>query len=229
MVCLIVAVVVVTSVPMAIAGLAIAAGIVRLSRLPLRFVAKRLMVVVPFVFTLCLVILFTHPGGREIVRFGALAITSEGLERAALIAARAMAAVALVLCMLGTMRFENTLKALEHLRVPTKVTQLLMFTYRYIFVLVDDYSGMSRSLSSRGFEKRTSLRTLTTLAKVIGMLFIRSYERAERVYHAMASRGYSGKLETVTQFKMDATDIAKAALLVALGLAINLCGPWVGG
>lgn len=229
MVFLILAVVVVTNVFMALSGLALAVIAVLVSRLPARFVLKRLMVVVPFVFTLCLVILLTHEGEREIGSWGFLTITADGIERAILIASRAMAAVLLVLCTLGTMKFETTLKALEQLRVPNKVIQLLMFTYRYIFVLIDEYSGMSRSLASRGFVKRTNLRTLTTLAKVLGMLFIRSYERAGRVYHAMASRGYNGTLETTVSFQMGSSDIIKTCIPVAFGVAINLVGLAMGG
>jgi len=222
MLCLIFAVVAVPDVFMALAGFIIAVIIVLLSRLPFSFIAKRLLLVVPFVFTLCLLILFTHEGNGEIARVYFLSVTSDGLNRAVLIAARAMAAVTLVLCMLGTMKFENTMKALEHLKVPTKVTQLLMFTYRYIFVLIDEFSAMSRSLASRSFEKGTNLRTMTTLAKMVGMLFIRSFERADRVYNAMVSRGYSGRLETMAEFRMYKMDITKAFVLIALGISINL-------
>lgn len=223
MVCLIIAVVVVPDMYFALTGVGVALVVMLLARLPVSFIVKRLLVVVPFVFTLCLLILFTHEGGGEIARFGFLSIQAEGLERSVLIAARAMAAVILVLCMLGTMKFENTLKALEHLKIPTKLTQLIMFTYRYIFVLIDEFLGMSRSLASRGFQKGTNLRTVNTLAKMVGMLFIRSYERADRVCNTMVSRGYDGRLQTITEFRMQKKDITKAAVLVAAGLALNLC------
>ncbi|MBT9148829.1 MAG: cobalt ECF transporter T component CbiQ [Dehalococcoidia bacterium] len=221
--CLIFAVVVVPDARMALVGLLVTMLLVLISRLPLGFVAKRLLLVSPFALSFCLLILFTHEGGDEIARFSFLSITSDGLERAALIAVRVMAAITLTLCMLSTMKFETTMKALEHLKIPTKLIQLLMFTYRYIFVLVDEFSSMSRSLTSRGFNKGTNMHTMTTLAKMIGMLLIRSYERADRVYHAMASRGYDGRMETIAEFRMHKTDIVKAITLIATGLALNLC------
>lgn len=223
MVCLILAVVVIPDAGMALIGLLVAMLLVLISRLPLGFVSKRLLLVIPFVFSLCLLVLFTHEGGGEIARFSFLSITSDGLERAILIAARAMAAIILTLCMLCTMKFETTIKALEHLKIPTKLTQLLMFTYRYIFVLGDEFSSMSRSLTSRGFNKGTNLHTMTTLAKMFGMLFTRSYERADRVYDAMVSRGYDGRMETVAEFRMHKTDMVKTITLIATGLALNLC------
>ena len=125
--------------------------------------------------------------------------------------------------MIGTMKFNTTIKALETLKVPAKLTQLITFTYRYIFVLIEEVQTMSRSLTSRGFGERLSMHTLTTIAKLIGTLFVRSHERAERVYHAMASRGYEGNLHTLVEFKMCRMDIAKAATLMALAIALNLC------
>jgi cobalt/nickel transport system permease protein len=223
MVFLVFAVVAVPDMFMALVGLVITILVLLISRLPLGFVVKRLLVVVPFVLTLCLLILFTNEEGEEIARFAFLSVTSEGLDRSVLIAARAMAAVILVICMLGTMKFETTLKALEHLKVPNKITQLLMFTYRYVFVFIDEFSGMLRSLTSRGFEKRTNLHTITTLSKLIAMLFVRSYERAERVYEAMASRGYEGTMETMTEFKILKRDIIKAGFFVAIGITIIVC------
>lgn len=223
MVFLVFTVVVVPDMFISLIGLLITVLFLFISRLPLGFVIKRLLVVVPFVLTLCLLILFTHEEGEEIARVAFFSITSEGFNRAVLIASRAMAAVILVICMLGTMKFETTLKALEHLKVPNKITQLIMFTYRYIFVFIDEFSGMLRSLTSRGFEKKTNLRTITTLSKLIAMLFIRSYERAERVYEAMASRGYEGTMETMTEFKMQKKDITKTGFFIAVGIAIIVC------
>lgn len=223
MLCLIFAVVLVTDVRMALVGLLVAVLLVIISRLPLGFIAKRLMEVSPFVLSLALIILFTHERGDEIARFFFLSITDDGLERAVLITARAMAAIILTLCMIGTMTFETTIKALEKLKVPTKLNQLIMFTYRYIFVLSDEFSSMSRSVTSRGFNSGADVHTFTTIAKMMGMLFIRGYERAERVYHAMASRGYEGRLETMTEFRMHKMDIVKAVTLIAIGLALNLC------
>jgi cobalt/nickel transport system permease protein len=58
---------------------------------------------------------------------------------------------------------------------------------------------------------------------MVGMLFIRSFERADRVYHAMASRGYDGSIRTLSELSMQKTDMLKAALLIVIGLSINLC------
>lgn len=222
MLCLIFSIVLIPDARVALGGLLVAVFLLLISRLPLNFVAKRLIWVGLFILPLFMLILLTHSEGHEIVRFSFLAITSDGLEAAVLIVARAMAAVMLTLCMVGTMRFETTIKALESLKVPTKLTQLIMFTYRYIFALIDEFHGMSRSLASRGFNRGMSVHTLTTIAKVIAILFVRSHERAERVYHAMVSRGYEGNVETTIEFRMHKMDVAKAATLVVVGLSLNL-------
>ncbi|MDY6834263.1 MAG: cobalt ECF transporter T component CbiQ [Chloroflexota bacterium] len=221
--CLILSVVLVPDVRMALVGLTIAIGMVIASRLPTEFVLKRITWVGFFIIPLFLLILLTRHEGKEIANIFSLTITSGSLEQASLIAVRALAAVILLLPMIATMKFDTTIKALEKLRVPGKLTQLILFTYRYIFVLIDEAQTMSRSLASRGFERKLSIHMLTTNAKLIGMLFIRSYERAERVHHAMVSRGYDGNFQTMTEFKLCKLDIAMASILISLAIALNAC------
>jgi cobalt/nickel transport system permease protein len=219
---LIVSVVLITDPVMAAVSLVIAIIIAGISRLPARFIVKRLAVVLPFIVSLCLIILFTNKGGTEIARFLFLSINTEGLNRSFLIFSRASAAVIIVICMLGTMKFEITLQALNSMKVPVSITQLLMFTYRYIFVFIDEFSRMSRSLYSRGFQTGTNLHTLMTLSKMIGMLFIKSYERADRVYNAMISRGYEGTIRTLAEFTLNRMDRVKAGSAVVTGIALHI-------
>ena len=222
MLCLIVSVVIVPDVRMAAVGLGVAIILVLMSRLPLELVFKHLALFGVFIGPLSLLVLLTHHEGDDVARLSFLTITSGGLEQASLILVRALAAVILVLSIVSTMKFEVTIKALENLKVPTKLTQLIMFTYRYIFVLIEEVQTMSRSLTSRGFGRQTSMHTLTTTAKLIGMLFIRSHDRADRVYNAMVSRGYDGSLRTVVEFRMCKMDIAKAAVLITIALTLNV-------
>lgn len=222
MLCLILSVVLVPDIRMALVGLAIAVFMVIASRLPTEFVLKRITWVGFFVVPLFLLILLTRHEGEEIASIFSLTITAGSLEQASLIAVRALAAVMLLLPMIATMKFDTTIKALEQLGVPGKLTQLILFTYRYIFVLIDEVQTMSRSLASRGFERKLSIHMLTTNAKLIGMLFIRSYERAERVHHAMFSRGYDGNFHTLAEFKMCKLDVAKASVLITFAIALNV-------
>lgn len=219
---LIFSVVLITDLKIALVGLAVAILLVLVSRLPLRFVLGHLVGISFFILPLSVIILFSYHQGDEIARFAFLTVTSGGLERASLIAVRALAAVILVFPMIGTVRFDVAMKALERLRVPVKLVQMIMFTYRYIFVLIEEVQRMSRSLASRGFSGGMNIRTLSTTGKLIGMLFVRTLERAERVYRAMLSRGYEGNLQTLVEFKMRKMDLFKAAVLIAIAVALNV-------
>ncbi|MBT9161868.1 MAG: Energy-coupling factor transporter transmembrane protein EcfT [Dehalococcoidia bacterium] len=219
---LIFSVVLITDLKMAMVGLAVAILLVLVSRIPFRFVLGHLAGVSFFILPLSVIILFSYHQGDEIARFAFLTVTSGGLEHASLIAVRAFAAVILIFPMISTVRFDVTMKALERLRVPVRLVRMIMFTYRYIFVLIEEVQRMLRALTSRGFTGGMNIRTLITTGKLIGMLFVRTLERAERVYRAMLSRGYEGNLQTLVEFKMRKTDLLKAAVLIAIAVALNV-------
>lgn len=81
--------------------------------------------------------------------------------------------------------------------MPKIFIMIMSFMYRYLFLLVDEVQRMQRAKESRSFGKAKHLHTLRTLSNIIGVLFIRSYERAERVYLAMCSRGFHGEIKTL--------------------------------
>ena len=204
---LIVAIVLIPDLEIALIGLAIALTLALISRIPFSFILKHLIGVTIFIIPLFVIISLTPSGG---------------IERASLISVKALAAVILIFPMIGTMRFDTTIKALERLKTPTKLVQMIVFTYRYIFVFAREVQRMFTSLTSRGFRKRTSIYTLSTIGKLIGMLFIRSLDRSERVFNAMVSRGYEGNLETLVDFEMRKVDIIKAASLIAVAVALDV-------
>jgi len=124
--------------------------------------------------------------------------------------------------MIGTMRVDTTIKALDRLKVPNSLVQMLMFTYRYIFVFVDEFQRIWRAMESRGFKLRTTLNALRTIGKALGMLFVRSYERAERVYRAMRSRGYMGSQKTLVEFEIRMKDYMLAVFIMGFAVALHV-------
>ena len=93
--------------------------------------------------------------------------------------------------------------ALNRLRVPDKIVHLLLMTYRYVFVLEQEYQRLMRAVKIRGFQPATNLHTYRTYAYVVGMLFVRAAERAERVQQAMLCRGFKRKFYCLQEFKAD--------------------------
>lgn len=205
--CLIFSIVLIPDLRIAFIGLVIALTLVFVSRIPFGFMLKHLKWVIMFILPLFVIVSLTPSGG---------------IERASLISVKALSAVILIFPMIGTMRFDTTMKALEKLKIPKKLVQMIMFTYRYIFVFTNELHRMLTSLTSRGFSRRISIYAMSTTGKLLGMLFVRSHERAERVFNAMVSRGYEGNIHTLVDFKMRKADILKAAILIAIAVALNV-------
>jgi len=146
-----------------------------LSRIPARYLLSRVAMLLPFV----LMTFLFRVGGKGGIRF---------LEFAAL---KASLSVACLVLLASTTPFGRMLVALGRWKTPTLILQVLAFAYRYLFVIVEESERLVRALRSRGWEGRW-LHEARTLGQLVGHLFIRSYERGERVYLAMASRGFDG-------------------------------------
>ena len=85
------------------------------------------------------------------------------------------------------------LKGLERLRMPALLVQIMGFMIRYLDVVTADLGRMITAMRSRGVDPRAP-RHWPALARTLGALFVRSYERGERVHLAMLSRGYDGSM-----------------------------------
>lgn len=191
----------------AILGLTLAIAMVLVSRIPFYFIFKHLT----WVFMFCIFLLIIMP-----------LTVPDGFRYATLISLRAITAVLLLFPMLGTMKFDLALKALQKLKVPNKLVQMLMFTYRYIFLFIEEVRRTLIASTARGFKKRTNIYTLKITGNLIGMLFVRSFERTERIYHAMISRGYNGQIKILDEFKICSKDILKASLVITTAVALFL-------
>jgi cobalt/nickel transport system permease protein len=200
-------------------GLGFSIGMVAVSRIPISFVLRRLrwvfLFLTPFVFIMPL----TVPG-RDIWRHSFMSVSYEGLALAAPIFLKAIAIVLLIFPMMGTAPFHISMKALQQLRIPIRFVQIILFTYRYIFVFLEEIRRMNDAAKTRGFEVRTRWHTFRTLGNFIGVLLVRSFERTERLYNAMISRGYTGKLVTLSSFRMTLYDIVKGVVTISVCILI---------
>ncbi len=218
---LITSIVLAQDIRLAVFGLFCAILLVYVSNIPLSFIGRYMHSIIPFILFFFIILLFTVPG-KAIHSIYFLNISIEGIYLASLISMRMFASILLMFLLLGTARFDHTLKAFEKLGVPNKFVQILMFSYRYIFVLIEEFQRISRSMDVRGFRKKTNMYSMKTLGKAVGILFVKSYERSINTYHAMTSRGYDGTIRTLSEFKMNNIDWVKSFMVA--GLAVMLQG-----
>jgi cobalt/nickel transport system permease protein len=136
----------------------------------------------------------------------------------------------MAILLVAVARFPDIIHALEHLRVPSILTTIIAFLYRYLFVLADEVFRLMRARESRAAAApgQRSGRSIAWRAGVAGhmagQLFLRSYERSDRVYNAMLARGYTGHFETINPHELRRRDYITAALALIAILFLQVVG-----
>ncbi len=194
-----------------------------LSKLPPLYILKRSLIIIPFVVLIAIFNLF-KPGEAFVscdIWLWHLSITYEGLLVFWNVLIKAWLSILSLILLSSTTKFHSLLKGLEQLRMPKVMVMILSFMYRYIFVLVDEVMRMRRARDSRNFGgKRTwQMRTIGNMA---GTLFIRSYERGERIYGAMLARGYDGQARTLSPLRFEPRDVYFGAITLSFLASVSL-------
>ena len=169
------------------------------SRLSLRRVARHLLAPMLFLTLLWLVLPWSYEGPVWI-QVGPLAITRPGVILCCQISLKTIALMTAFMALVATMSVDTLGHALNRLRLPDKMVHLLLITYRYLFVIEQEYQRLVRAMKIRNFKPRTNLHSYRTYAYLVGMLFVRASERARRVHCAMICRGFSGRFVSLRRF-----------------------------
>lgn len=165
-------------------------AVAALARVPAGYLLRRMVVEVPFV-VFALVVPFVATGPQTEVL--GMSVSQSGLVDAFGLLAKATLGVLAGLLLAATTEPVALLRGLERLRMPQQLVQIMGFMLRYLEVVTDEMRRMRIASASRGFTARNP-RHWPVVAASVGALFIRSFERGERVHQAMVSRGYSGRL-----------------------------------
>jgi len=172
------------------AYLLVIAAVVAISGVPPTYILRRLVVEVPFVvFALLIPFIATGPRTEML----GLSVSEPGLLSAWGLLAKGTLGVLASLTLAATTEPRLLLAGLEHLHIPALLVQIMGFMVRYLDVVAEEMRRMRIARESRGFDAR-DVRHWPVLARSAGALFIRSYERGERVHLAMLSRGYTGTM-----------------------------------
>ncbi len=170
--------------------LALLLGVIAVSRVPFGYLLPRLVVELPFVVFAVLLPFIAH--GPQVQVLG-MSLSEPGLLAAWGLLAKGTLGVLASLTLAATTEPDDVLRGLQRLRLPDLLVQIMGFMIRYLDVVTGDLKRMLTAMRSRGCDPR-SPRQWPALAKALGALFVRSYERGERVHLAMLSRGYTGRL-----------------------------------
>lgn len=183
-----------------------------------RFVLARMVAILPFV-AFAFLIPFIASGDR--IEILGVDVSEEGLWAAWNIIAKATLGAATSVLLAATTEVPDLLAGLHRLRVPAVIVSIAGFMIRYLELVADDLNRMRVAMASRGYRPRW-LWHARPLAASAGALFVRSYERGERIYAAMLSRGFTGAMPAFRQDRATASDWPVAGALPAFGLVVLL-------
>lgn len=208
----------------------IAAGLILalIARLPAGPLLKRMIRLNIFMALLFLFIPATF-GGRPDFTIFSIPFSHEGIVWSAVITMKANAIVLVFAALLGTVELFSLGHAFHHLKVPTKLIHLFLFTLRYLDLFHHEYLTLLRAMRARGFRPRLKIHTYRTLGYLAAMLLVRSLERSERVMAAMKCRGFRGRFYPIRHFhyhRSDAVFSLVSILLIAVFLSVIYADIW---
>ena len=203
-----------------------------LARLPMAYAFKRSFIAIPFALA-AVTVMFTLPGQPlftlSLGPWQATA-TDAGLVRFVSIVIRSWLSVQIAILLVATTQFPDLMHALRHLHFPHLLVAVISFTYRYLFVLVDEAMRLMRAREARsarlpGGGGGGSIAWRARIAgNMAGQLFLRSYERSDRVYNAMLARGYQGHFQTLNPHIMQPSDWAIGIVALTILLVLQAVG-----
>jgi len=211
---------------------ALVVGATLASELGVLLVQRRALVALPFALAAITVIFSTE--GRVLLTLSLgpwrLQATEPGVVRFLSILLKSWLSVQMAVILAATTRFPDLMAAMRSLRFPRILVAIISFMWRYIFVLVDEAMRLSRARDARS-AVRPGLKSggrIPWRARVAGgmagNLFIRSFARSERIYHAMAARGYQGELRTLTLPHLALYDAGIGLAVIAYLAAVLVAG-----
>jgi cobalt/nickel transport system permease protein len=210
----------------ALAAMAGSMLLVALARVPAGWYLRRLATAMTLYMLFTIWLPFMPEAGHEVRDLGFITISLTGLARWIALSAKLVAMISLMLMLLATTPLHDTFKAARALGLPRILVFLMLLTYRYVFLLMDEFARLRIALRVRGFRNRADLHSYHTIGQVAGTLLVRSHERSDRVGQAMRCRGFDGEFRSLHDFHTAWPDVV--AWLGFVGFAVGLLGwDWV--
>lgn len=199
--------------------LLISAVLLIVSGISFTFMLSRWRIPLFFILVMGLILLF-FSNGEVIYTIGPLSISREGFSSMLLLLSRFLCILTLVIILFTTTPFLTIIKVMRSLGLPEILADMTLFTYRYLFEMAAELRRMRISMRLRGF-KGKSLKDLLAYSCLVGSMFVRSYEQAERVYQAMRIRGYGEKPMFAGNFNRGKKDGILSAVFIFLAILIG--------
>ncbi|WP_059104091.1 cobalt ECF transporter T component CbiQ [Shouchella shacheensis] len=175
--------------------------------IPLAVLLKRYLIITPFLLLMTVPLFFSQ---GPFLAFDHVAF-------AVLIILKAFTSMTVITIILDTQSLEQFMNSLADLKVPPVLITVLMLSYRYVFLFLDDFQKMQLAAKSRFFRGGIGIKRLKIYGQLTGALLVQSLDRSDHVYEAMASRCFNGTFRFKHSRKLTAADLSKtlfACLLI---------------
>jgi len=193
--------------------------------IPTWFALRRVLVLSPFILFVCLLSPW-YDRAPQAVALGSWRFeVAGGWLTSVDIAVKFTLGVLALTALMSTTPFALLLEAMRKLGVPKMLLMQLGFVYRYLFVLIDEAMRVRRGRDFRSAALAPAGRRLSAVGGIIGNLFVRTLDRSERIYTAMAARGYTGQYHGLNILRFRWHDIV---FLTAAAAYLAVCRwPWL--
>jgi cobalt/nickel transport system permease protein len=176
------------------------------SKVPARHYIKRYSLAFPFIIFAALTLYFVNSMIASISMF-----------------IRISTCVLALIILSSTTPFFDLLKGFQRLKVPKIFIILLMFTYRYFFVFIEELHRMKLARKSKGFQGGKHLfdkQGMKTISFTAGMVLVRAYQRGVRIYDSLMARGYTGEIKTLTELKFKNIDYSFFLIFISISIIL---------
>jgi cobalt/nickel transport system permease protein len=196
----------------------IIAGLVVISRIPLRFILSRCLIVSPFILISAV---FFPLSAMLSGNFQGFSAYHEEYRAALTIVLKAFSSIILLTLLISTEKFHNLLMAMRKLKMPRLLGIISALMYRYIFILTDEAMRTTMARDSRTPGKLNMSR-FRVYGNQAAMIFLRSMDRSQIIYNSMLSRGFTGEFPVMQKFPLRGQDFIFAVIFIFILLAIRL-------
>jgi cobalt/nickel transport system permease protein len=202
-------------------GLVFAIFITAASGKPILALLKRLALVNTFIIFMWFMLPFSFSTPGEVLAvWGPLEVTREGVKLAALLTLKANAILLVVISLLTVGPLHLIAEACRSMGVPNKLVNLFLLSTRYFHVIFNEYQRLRHAMKARGFKSGLTRHSFRSLGSLLGILLVRSFDRADRIHKAMLARGYNGDLYVRTEFKFKNLDVIFAINVIIFVLVV---------
>jgi cobalt/nickel transport system permease protein len=183
--------------------------------IPAGFIAKKVVAVSPFAVFVGIFNPLFDPSPVAIAP--GVAVSAGWISFASILVKFALT-ISAALLLIATTSFPGICRGLRRLGLPALFVSTLLFLYRYLFVLAEEAMRVVRARDMRSFGK--GVTGVRVFVRIVGTLFLRTVERAERIYGAMLARGFRGDLPSMRREALRPSD---AVFMLAAGGFFALC------